>query len=135
MFPPGQLKAVLAAQLARVEALQKRLGRIVPSLFPYLSGEKRAGARRRDFRRAWTRVCLTAGVPGRYRNDFRRTAVRNMEQTGFPRSVALELTGHKTENVDRGTRSSQMPTLATLRDASPGTIGAQWGGSMLPWSS
>src|SRR5437867_4888448 len=32
-----ELKALLAVQLARVEALQKRLGRIVPYLFPYLT--------------------------------------------------------------------------------------------------
>jgi integrase len=35
------LKATLAAQPGRVETLQKRLGRIVPCLFPYLTGRKR----------------------------------------------------------------------------------------------
>ena len=42
-----------------------------------------------------------AGLPGRIPHDFRRTAVRNLEQAGVPRSVAMKLTGHKTEAVYR----------------------------------
>src|SRR5262245_12268132 len=40
-----ELKVVLGAQLTRVEALQKRTGRIVPYLFPFLGGSKRQGQR------------------------------------------------------------------------------------------
>jgi integrase len=35
------------------------------------------------------------------RHDFRRTAVRNLERAGVSRSVAMQLTGHRTEAVYR----------------------------------
>src|SRR5439155_5507135 len=41
------------------------------------------------------------GVPGRLVHDLRRTAVRNLERAGVPRSTAMQLTGHRTEAVYR----------------------------------
>src|SRR5207253_5962479 len=41
-----ELKTLLTAQVERVEALQKRLGRIVPYLFPHLCQGQRGGRRR-----------------------------------------------------------------------------------------
>ena len=49
----------------------------------------------------WKAACRLAGVPMRIPHDFRRTAVRNLERAGVPRSVAMKLTGHKTEAVYR----------------------------------
>src|SRR5205814_694084 len=55
----------------------------------------------RSFNKAFSTACRKAGCPGRYLHDFRRTAVRNLERAGVPRSVAMKLTGHKTESVYR----------------------------------
>ncbi|PYM64496.1 MAG: site-specific integrase, partial [Candidatus Rokuibacteriota bacterium] len=57
------------------------------------------GHRRGDFRKAWATACRKAGCPGMLKHDFRRTAVRNLETAGVPRSVAMKITGHKTESV------------------------------------
>ena len=55
----------------------------------------------KDYRGSWKKSCEKAQVPGRIPHDFRRTAVRNLERAGVPRSVAMQLTGHKTESVYR----------------------------------
>jgi integrase len=100
VYLTGELKAALAAQLARVDTLQKQLGRVIPWLFPHEQGRDQ-GTQRWEFRKAWATACTAASVPGRLKHDFRRTAVRNMERQGVPRSVAAKLTGHKTEGVYR----------------------------------
>jgi hypothetical protein len=40
-------------------------------------------------------------VPGRLFHELRRTAVRNLERAGVPRSWATKLTGHLTKTVYR----------------------------------
>jgi len=54
-----------------------------------------------SFIKAFKTACKNAGCPGRIPHDLRRTAVRNLERAGVPRSVAMKLTGHKTESVYR----------------------------------
>lgn len=48
---------------------------------------------------AWRTACTKAGYPGMLLHDFRRTAVRNLERAGVPRSAAMQMTGHKTASV------------------------------------
>jgi len=97
MFPFGEfpeLRDLLVQQRATTDAEQRASGRIVPHVF------HRRGERIKGFRRAWMTACERAGVV-RYFHDMRRTAVRNLERQGVPRSWAMRLTGHRTESVYR----------------------------------
>ncbi len=94
MFPlTPRLRGILARQIARTEMLQKETGRIIPFLF------HRNGKPIKSFRRSWMTACTDAGVPGKIRHDFRRTAVRNLERAGVPRSAAMKMVGHKTQAI------------------------------------
>jgi integrase len=61
----------------------------------------RRGQPIKSFRKAWANACRRAGLVGMLPHDFRRTAVRNLERAGVPRSVAMKLVGHKTEAMYR----------------------------------
>ena len=112
VYLPADLKVHLAAQVERVRDLERKLGRVIPFLFPHLSG-RHAGKRRRDFRKVWLTACVKAGLAERVqlaagkvrikahrlRHDFRRTAVRNMVNAGVPERVAMKVTGHRTRAV------------------------------------
>jgi len=109
MFPlTPDLRAVLQRQRQLTENLQREQGRIIPWVF------HREGRPIKSFRRAWITACIKAGLGKRitgsdgklvkdiaYRipHDFRRTAVRNLERAGVPRSAAMKMVGHKTESI------------------------------------
>ena len=42
---------------------------------------------------------LIKAVASRIPHDFRRTAVRNLERAGVPRSAAMKMVGHKTQAI------------------------------------
>jgi integrase len=98
---------LLRRQREATTALERATGQIIPWIFHWDDG-----ARIRDFRGSWDTACIAAGFfrvdpvtgekkPTKLFHDFRRTAVRNLERAGVSRSVAMKLTGHKTEAVYR----------------------------------
>ncbi len=123
-LPP--LGELLRTQQERVTKLDQQRGTIIPWVFPG-RGRKRI----KSFRKAWATACTAAKLTGRIPHDFRRTAVRNLERAGVPRSVAMKLVGHKTEAVYRryaivseADLSAGVAKLAALHeaDASAGRV-------------
>ena len=49
--------------------------------------------------KGWKEACRRLGVPGLLFHDLRRSAVRNLERAGFPRKLAMSISGHKREAV------------------------------------
>jgi integrase len=111
-----ELRLLLEAQRARVEAIQKKTKRIIPWVFC-----RDDGAPVGDFKKSWATACIKAGffrvvpvgepkegepqktrkVPTKIFHDTRRSAVRSLERAGVPRSAAMRMTGHRTEAVYR----------------------------------
>jgi integrase len=90
-----ELEALLEDQLERTRTVEKKNGEVVPWVF------HRDGRQIKSLRGAWDAACKRAGMAGAWFHDLRRTAVRNLEKADVPRSVAMKLTGHKTESVYR----------------------------------
>ena len=99
--------AVLQRQRERTTAEEKTTGAVIPWVF------HRAGMQIKSFRRGWVTACKKAGIPGRVPHDFRRTAVRNLERAGVPRSTAMKMVGHRTESIYR---RSAIVDEATLKE-------------------
>ncbi|MBI2015315.1 MAG: tyrosine-type recombinase/integrase [Candidatus Rokubacteria bacterium] len=97
-FLPPDLVAQLRAHRARVEALQRKLGRVIPDVFVRLKG-KQAGHPIGSFGKRWAKACRAAGTPGLLVHDLRRSGIRNMVRSGISEHVAMKISGHKTRSV------------------------------------
>ena len=50
-----------------------------------------------DIRKAWKTACKRAGAPQRLFHDLRRSAVKNLDEAGVSRDVAMSISGHRTQ--------------------------------------
>jgi integrase len=98
------LKTLLETQLAEHKKL-KKAGHICPNVFWRMVADERGGVKKPRailrFEKEWKHAVEAAGCPGRIPHDLRRTAVRNLVRAGIPQTVAMSLTGHKTDSVFR----------------------------------
>jgi integrase len=90
-----EMRAILERRQAITRRCERAQGRIIAHVF------HRYGRPIKSLRRAWMTACRKAGRPGLLPHDLRRSAVRNLERARISRSVAMKLTGHKTEAVYR----------------------------------
>jgi integrase len=107
-----ELRELIERRRTRRDEVQKAARRIVPWVFFFhacgrfhkpgdpLFYPKRMHARD-AFRREWKEAAKAAGFLGPIPRDFRRTAARNMERAGVPRSVAMALGGWRSESMYR----------------------------------
>jgi integrase len=75
--------------------VEKRTKSVIPRVFC-----RPDGVRIYRFYGPWRAACKAAGIQ-RIPHDFRRTAVRNLERAGVPRTTAMAMIGHKTESIYR----------------------------------
>lgn len=72
----------------------------------------RAGEPIGDIRKSWATACKKAGVR-RLFHDLRRSACKNMLAAGVPQSVAMKISGHKTDAMFRRYAVSDETTVRT----------------------
>ena len=117
-----ELVRLLGEQLERIRAVERKTGRIIPYLFPYLQAAPSRAAPPR-FPEGVDDGCGRPACPGMLRHDFRRTAVRNLVNAGVPERVAMSITGTRRAACSTATTSSARPTFRPHRDGWPRPTG------------
>jgi site-specific recombinase XerD len=89
------MREALERQRKFVTKGEKRTKSVIPWVF-----YRPDGVIIHRFYEPWRAACEAAGIQ-RIPHDFRRTAVRNLERAGVPRTTAMAMIGHKTESIYR----------------------------------
>ena len=113
----------MARQREYTTEVEKTRKRVIPWVF------HRRGRRILRIEAAWKTACEKAGCSERLFHDLRRTAVRNLERAGVPRSIAMKITGHKTEAVYRRYAIVNEADVAAGLERLAGFLGERQGGS------
>jgi site-specific recombinase XerD len=89
------MRDALERQRKFVSKVERRTKSVIPWVFC-----RSDGVRIHRLYEIWREACRSANVH-RIPHDFRRTAVRNLERAGVPRTTAMAMIGHKTESIYR----------------------------------
>ena len=87
-----EVRRLLEEQLGRVATVARQTDKVVPYLFPHLTGRRR-GQRVGDFARAWRSACLRAGLAFKLEREGRPN------NAGIPEAVCMTVTGHETRST------------------------------------
>jgi integrase len=90
-----RLEALLLDQRELVRHWEREHSMVCASVFHW------RGRPMKKLRRSWQTACRAAGLSGRLLHDFRRTAARNLIRAGIQQSIAMKITGHKTDSIFR----------------------------------
>jgi integrase len=90
-----ELRRILQEQRKGADRIQKQRNVIVTNVFFWDDGSPIL-----SYRAGWDAAVEASGV-NRIPHDLRRTAVRNLEIAGVPRTAAMKMVGHKTESMYR----------------------------------
>jgi integrase len=97
----GEPRVLSFRNYADLKRLMEDL-RSARGLGPYVFVGPRGGrANACTLRGLWDAAAASAGLPGAILHDLRRSMVRAMDRAGVPRSVAMSITGHRSEAVYR----------------------------------
>ncbi len=97
---------VLAGPLRAIIERRLKARRLDTPLVFHRTAKGRPGQPVKDFRKAWAQACRAVGLtPGRQAgltfHDTRRTAVRNLIRAGVDQTVAMKISGHRTDSTFR----------------------------------
>lgn len=82
-----------------------------------------------DYRKAWRTAVKLAGKPDTTPHDLRRSGVRRMVRAGVPQTVAMTISGHKTDSMFRPysitTEDDQRAALRRVADFEAAELAAE----------
>jgi len=105
LFP--ELALVLRAQRRATNREERRLERLIPWIFHHTGAPLFYRAKNGTLlpsaylRESWLAACTAAGIDGRLRHDFRRTAARDMLRAGVSVPTVMRAIGWRSEAMLR----------------------------------